>query len=186
MRNTAVNHAAVLSFEDKPVKQNQISLPDVLFAVAAVLLGVFVLIQAGAMSSTSTFARVPPNIFPLIVGIGLLIFGLVLLVNAMRGEKAEPASEEDADPDAPTNYLALGFIGTGLLVQILLMNTLGFVITASLMFASTAQGFRPTSSHTRLRAFGKDILIGVAISVIAYLGFTRGLGLQLPAGILPF
>jgi putative tricarboxylic transport membrane protein len=169
------------------VKQNpQISLPDVFFASAATLLGVFVLVQASAMSSTSTFARVPPNIFPIIVGVGLLIFGLVLLVNALRGEKAEPAGEEDADPNAPTNYLAVAFVGAGLLGQILLMNTLGFVITASLMFASTAQGFRPTSRSARLRAFGTDVLIGVVISVIAYLGFTRGLGLQLPAGILPF
>lgn len=168
------------------MKSNQISLPDVIFAITGVLLGIFVLVQAGGMSSTSTFARVPPNIFPLIVGAGLLLIGIWLLVNALRGEKAEPAGEEDADPNAPTNYLAIVFVAVGLLIQILFINLLGFVITSSLMFAGTAQGFRPIELQKRPRAFGMDFLIGLIVSVIAYIGFTRGLGIQLPAGVLPF
>jgi putative tricarboxylic transport membrane protein len=162
------------------------SLPDLGFACAGIVLAVFVLLQAGAMESTSTFAKVPPNIFPIMVGVGLLIVGVWLLVNALRGERAEPAAEEDADPDAPTNIVALGFVGGGLLLQILLINLLGFVLTSSLMFAATAQGFRSIETKARVRAFGTDMLIGVVLSVVAYLGFTRGLGLQLPAGILPF
>jgi putative tricarboxylic transport membrane protein len=168
------------------MKPNQISLADVIFAVFGVLLGIFVLIQAGSMSSTSTFARVPPNIFPVMVGIGLLGLSVWLLVNALRGEKAEPAGEEDADPNAPTNYMAIIFVAGGVLIQILLINVLGFVITSSLMFALTAQGFRPLEINLRLRAFGIDVLIGLVVSLIAYLGFTRGLGIQLPAGILGF
>jgi putative tricarboxylic transport membrane protein len=163
-----------------------VSPADVVFAVAGLLLSVFVLIQAGGMSSTSTFAKVPPNIFPWMIGIGLLIVGLLLLVGALRGDKAEPAGEEDADPNAPTNYLAIVFVAGGLLLQILFINLLGFIITSSLMFAGTAQGFRPLPISQRPRAFGIDFLIGAVVSIIAYLGFTRGLGIQLPAGLLPF
>ncbi len=168
------------------MKPTRISLPDVLFAVSGVALGVFVLLQANGMSSTSTFARVPPNIFPFIVGLGLTGMALLLLVNALRGDKAEPAAEEDADPNAATNYLAVIFVGGGLLLQILMVTSLGFILTSSLMFATTAQGFRPVALAARPRAFAIDFLIGAVVSVIAYLGFTRGLGLQLPAGILPF
>ncbi len=168
------------------MKPTRVSLPDVVFALAGVVLGIFVLLQANGMSSTSTFARVPPNIFPFIVGLGLTAMAILLLVNALRGDKAEPAAEEDADPNAATNYLAIVFVGGGLLVQILLIGFLGFVITSSLMFATTAQGFRPVALAARPRAFATDFLIGVVVSVIAYFGFTRGLGLQLPAGILPF
>jgi putative tricarboxylic transport membrane protein len=71
-------------------------------------------------------------------------------------------------------------------VQILLIGTLGFVLTSSLMFATTAQGFRPVEPQARLQAFWRDFLIGAVLSVVAYFGFTRGLGLELPAGILPF
>jgi putative tricarboxylic transport membrane protein len=162
------------------------SLPDVVFAASGIALALFVLVQAGGMESTSTFAKVPPNIFPIMVGAGLLVVGVWLLVNALRGERAEPAAEEDADPDAPTNFLALGFVAGGLLVQIVLIGVLGFVLTSSLMFATTAQGFRPIETQARVKAFGQDVLIGAVLSVVAYLGFTRGLGLQLPAGILPF
>ncbi len=163
-----------------------VSPADVIFAVAGILLSIFVLVQANGMSSTSTFAKVPPNIFPWMIGIGLLVAGLLLLVGALRGEKAEPAGEEDADPNAPTNYLAIVFVAGGLLTQILFINLLGFIITSSLMFAGTAQGFRPLPTNQRARAFGMDFLIGAVVSVIAYLGFTRGLGIQLPAGLLPF
>jgi putative tricarboxylic transport membrane protein len=162
------------------------SLPDVVFAVSGIALALFVLLQAGGMASTSTFAKVPPNIFPLMIGAGSLVVGVWLLINAVRGERAEPAAEEDADPDAPTNFVALGFVAGGLLVQILFIGVLGFVLTSSLMFATTAQGFRPIPPQARVRAFGQDVLIGALLSVVAYLGFTRGLGLQLPAGILPF
>jgi putative tricarboxylic transport membrane protein len=162
------------------------SLPDIGFACAGIVFALFVLLQAGGMASSSTFAKVPPNIFPIMVGVGLLIVGVWLFVNALRGERAEPAAEEDADPNAPTNLLALGFVGGGLLVQILFIGVLGFVLTSSLMFAAVAQGFRPIEPQARARAFGIDLLIGVALSLVAYLGFTRGLGLQLPAGILPF
>ncbi|MFN3267543.1 MAG: tripartite tricarboxylate transporter TctB family protein [Deinococcales bacterium] len=162
------------------------SLADVGFACAAILLAVFVLLQAGGMESSSTFAKVPPNIFPLIVGAGLLVVGVWLLYNALRGEKAEPAAEEDADPNAPTNYAAIAFVGGGFLIQILLINILGFVLTSSLLFASTAQGFRPLAPQARAKAFGWDFLIGIVLSLVTYLGFTRGLGLQLPAGILGF
>jgi putative tricarboxylic transport membrane protein len=162
------------------------SLPDVVFAASGIALALFVLLQAGGMESTSTFAKVPPNIFPLMVGGGLLVIGVWLFVNALRGERAESAAEEDADPDAPTNFTALAFVGGGLLVQILFIGVLGFVLTSSLMFATTAQGFRPVDPKARIRAFGQDALIGAILSVVAYLGFTRGLGLQLPAGILPF
>lgn len=162
------------------------SLPDVGFACATILLAVFVLLQAGGMASSSTFAKVPPNIFPLMVGAGLLLVGIWLFVNALRGEKAEPATEEDADPTAQTNYVAVAFVGGGLLVQILLINALGFVLTSSLLFATTAQGFRPVVPSARAKAFAWDFSIGAVLSLIAYFGFTRGLGLQLPAGILGF
>jgi putative tricarboxylic transport membrane protein len=168
------------------MKRTSISLPDVLFALSGVALGIFVLVTALGIENTSSYARVPPNLFPLIVGIGFIVVSAWLLLNAFRGDKAEPAGEEDADPNAPTNYAAIAWVSVGVLIEIILLNILGFVFASSFMFACVAQSFRHIPNTTRAKSFGIDFLIGLAVALISYIGFTKGLGISLPAGFLPF
>lgn len=168
------------------MKRTSISLPDVLFALSGVTLGIFVLVSALGIENTSSYARVPPNLFPLIVGIGFVVVSAWLLVNALRGDKAEPAGEEDADPNAPTNYAAIAWVSIGMLIEIILLNFLGFIFASSLMFACVAQSFRHISNTARVKSFGIDFLIGLAVALISYIGFTKGLGISLPTGFLRF
>jgi putative tricarboxylic transport membrane protein len=58
-----------------------------------------------------------------------------------------------------------------------LFEIAGFVPTAAILFFSVAFGFGS-------RRYLRDILIGVALSLVAYVGFVHALGLRLPAGIL--
>lgn len=163
-----------------------ISLPDLLFALSGLALGIFVLITAFGIENPSSYARVPANLFPMLIGAGFMVVSGLLLLGALRGDKAEPASEEDADPNAPTNYAAVAWIAGGVLIQIFLLNPIGFILSSSLMFTSVASGFRTLPSEARAKRLGIDFLIGTALSLVTYFGFTKGLGLNLPKGILPF
>ena len=53
----------------------------------------------------------------------------------------------------------------------------GFVIASSALFWVAARGF---GSRRPLR----DAVIAVALAVVVFLAFTRGLGLSLPLGVL--
>jgi putative tricarboxylic transport membrane protein len=53
----------------------------------------------------------------------------------------------------------------------------GFVIMAAVLFYAVAYSFGS-------RRYLRDGVIAVALAVIVYLGFTLGLHLQLPAGML--
>jgi putative tricarboxylic transport membrane protein len=159
------------------------SLPDVLFATGGALLGAFVLWQSLSLEVAPTYARVSPQFFPLIVGAGITLTSLWLLVNALRGDRAEPAVEEDSDPNAPVDWVAFALIGAGIALQILLMNPLGFIISSSLLFTLTARAFRLKQSFS-WGSLALDAAIAVALSGVAYVAFTSGLGLGLPVGKL--
>jgi putative tricarboxylic transport membrane protein len=59
----------------------------------------------------------------------------------------------------------------------LLMERAGFIIASALLYFCVAFGFGS-------RHYLRDAIIAVVLAVIVYLGFTRELDLQLPAGLL--
>jgi putative tricarboxylic transport membrane protein len=159
------------------------SLPDVLFALSGVSLGAFVLWQSLSLEVAPSYARVSPQFFPFIVGAGITVTSLWLLVNALRGERAQPAVEEDSDPTARVDWVAFALIGVGIALQILLMNPLGFILSSSVLFTLTARAFRLKQAFS-WGSLALDVVIAVALSGVAYIGFTSGLGLSLPVGML--
>ena len=66
-------------------------------------------------------------------------------------------------------------VGVGLLAFVVLLEPVGFIVAASVMFALVAGAFggRP-----------KAALVGVLFAVAVYVAFTRGLDLALPPGAL--
>ncbi|AFZ66827.1 tripartite tricarboxylate transporter TctB family protein [Deinococcus peraridilitoris] len=158
-------------------RERGISLGDLAVALGVVALGLFFLIETFSIEVNPGYARVGPRFFPLLVSFGLLGVGALLTIGALRGERATPAAEEDADPDAPTNWVSVGWISLGVLLTIALLSALGFILTSALLFWCVARGFH---SDKPLR----DLVIAALLSVIVYFVFTSGLGLTLPAGVL--
>lgn len=105
------------------------------------------------------------NAYPLAVGLGIL--GLGSLLVAGRGPK-EPVRG---------NRRALGLVALGALGDLLLMEPLGFVVASSVLFSLSARAFGS-------RSWLRDAIFGLALAVCAYVLFTRGLSLDLPAGRL--
>ena len=159
-----------------PVKA-ALSLPDLLVALGLTLLGVLLLIGTQRINDSGMNTVVGPRVFPTIVSVGLTLLGAVLTALALRGDRAEPAAEEDTDPDAPVNLAAAGIILGGFLVGAFLLLPLGFVFGTAIMYFSVAFAFGE-------RRFGLMLLVSLLVAFVTYELFTRGLGLTLPPGIL--
>ena len=74
--------------------------------------------------------------------------------------------------DSPVGLLTLA-----LMAYLVLLVPAGFVIASTVLFAGAA--FAMGSRRTL-----RDIAVGAVMATVLYLGFTRGLDLRLPAGVL--
>jgi len=153
-----------------------VSLPDLLVALGVTLLGAALLLGSFQIPFGIN-AVVGPRVFPLIVGGGLTALGALLTLGVLHGGRAEPAAEEDTDPDAPVNLVAPGAILGGFLLGATLLPTLGFVLGTAIMYVSVAFALGE-------RRWGLMLGVALGLAVLTYEVFTRGLGLTLPPGVL--
>ena len=115
----------------------------------------------------------PPGKYPLFVLGGLLLFGVVAVVPAIR------ARPRETGPPTARGWRSVGLVAAGGVLDVLFAERLGFIIASAVLFWLVARAFderRPI----------RDALFAVAISVGAYLLFGRVLDLPLPAGVLAF
>lgn len=120
------------------------------------------------------YSKVGPTIFPYMVAAVLLVLGILLVLQAVQGQWGE--TDADAD-EAPPDLRALGWLGAGLIVNVALIDFLGFIIASTIMFVCTCRAFGS-------RALLRDVIVAVVLALIAYLGFDKLLGISIGAGIL--
>lgn len=140
--------------------------------LALAIMGALWLNGARSISSTTNYIGLGPAAIVLAVGLGLTVLGILLILQALRGEFAAVADEAEAPPSHPAFLLALA----GVAVPLLTMRWLGFPLTAMLAFALVTHAFGS-------RRTGLDLVIGFALGSAAWLGFSR-LGISL-GGFLP-
>jgi len=156
-------------------------------AQLALSLGTLVL-GAGAAAVTAQlpseggYAGIGPNFIPAFVSGGLVLLGLCLLIDAVRGGwKQMPAPTRIADGgDGSEHAFHVGgftWVTAGLFAHMVLIGWAGFVIAGTVLFGCVARGFGSTRPV-------RDALIGLVIAVAVYLFFTRLLNVGLPAGWL--
>lgn len=144
---------------------------ELAFALLLVALALLSLWQTLAIPVSPIYARVGPTAFPWIASVGLLVFSVVLLLQALRGGFPSVDRQKAAD------WRSLGWVGAGLAANAVLITSLGFVFAAVALFACTARGF---GSERPMR----DALIGAVVGLAAFLGFARLLGVNIGAGVL--
>ncbi|THJ65858.1 tripartite tricarboxylate transporter TctB family protein [Arthrobacter echini] len=146
-------------------------------AAVVILLGAaVVLIDAIRISISGGFGPQQPGFFPLIVGIGLVGFGVAFLVRStLKPDRAlvEQADEEHRD----THWRTLWTVVVALLVYVAVLDPLGYIIATSIFFVGIA---RVAGSRRLIR----DVIIAVLFSAAVYFGFTELLGVRLPDGLL--
>ena len=155
-------------------------LANLALAIGIVLLGVLVIWKTGDIRLTPVNSQVGPRVIPYIVGGGLVFTGLWLAIDVLRGNLPAPEAGEDAediDVSLPTDWVTVGIVSAALLVYYLLIERAGFIIASALLFVIAAYGMGS-------RKIMRDLVIGVLLSIGAYVLFTEGLSIRLPQGWL--
>jgi putative tricarboxylic transport membrane protein len=147
-----------------------------IFAGVLVLLAGVVLVEAFRVRQSRGFQVLGPRAFPVAVGVGLLVLGVLLVLRTTLRpdeELALKAGEEEAATHWPTVGLALA----GLLAYALALDPLGYIVATGAFVPVEA---RIMGSRRPVR----DLLVALPVATAIFFFFTEFLGVRLPAGLL--
>jgi putative tricarboxylic transport membrane protein len=133
-------------------------------------LGAFIAIETSRFEVGPSHAAVGPRLFPFLIAAGLIVVGFALLRQGLFGHIAHEGGFE-------LDWPPVALVSAGLIAQMLLLELAGWIIATTILFVAVARAF---GSRRPLL----DIAIGVALTGIAFLVFTYGLGLNLPSGFI--
>ena len=131
-------------------------------------LGLFVAIETSLMEVAASNAAIGPRLFPFLIAFGLLAVGVAVLWQAFFGHIAHERGFE-------LDWLAVALVSGGLLLQMFLVESLGWIIATTLLFLAATLAFRE-------RRVLISIAIGLVLTCLTYWVFNYGLGLSLPIG----
>jgi putative tricarboxylic transport membrane protein len=152
---------------------------DWVIAVAILGIGVVVLLDGVHQVASTSASGVGAGFVPKVVGVLLIALSLALMVQVARGSLGQP-DEAEGDVDVrSTRWVPLAVCVAAAVVFIVGVEPLGYVIVSSLVFWLTAWALGA-------RHVVHTAVIGVVLSVVIYLSFTRLLDISLPAGVLGF
>ncbi len=134
--------------------------------------------------------QIGPNVFPMVVGIGLMLCGAMIALGVGRSFEEEVELVPEPEPTAPGSEAEepLGRAGWAhgllalvppalLLFYVFAVDRLGFAITAAAMIFTTAL------------ALGARLRLAIPLALLAplfvHLVFSKLLRVPLPAGLLP-
>ena len=147
-----------------------------LLAAALLVVGVYTIIDARGLN-VGFGDPVGPRVFPYLIGAGMIVLAVLLAVATARGDVAQGEAGEDIDLTTPPDWLTVGKLVGIFVLNLLLVNLLGWAITGALLFAGSAWAL---GSRTPLR----DVIAGAVLSVSSWYFFYVVLGVPLTPGVL--
>jgi putative tricarboxylic transport membrane protein len=162
--------------EEKTVETPTIDRAQYALAAVLALVGIYTIIDARGLN-VGFGDPVGPRVFPYVIGTAMIVLAVLLAVATARGDVPQAEEGEDVDLSTPPDWLTVGKLVGILLLNILLVNVLGWAVTGGLLFAGCAWAL---GSRTLLR----DVIVGVVMAVASWYFFYSGLGVPLSPGIL--
>jgi putative tricarboxylic transport membrane protein len=147
-----------------------------LAAVAVIALGLLALVGATQVGPGAGYVAVSPSVMPVVIGFGLVALGVLLLLRATVRPDLDLARHVAAEA-ALTDWRTTGLVLVALVAYALTLGPLGYVL-ATTWFIPTVARILGSSRPVR------DVVIGVLLGIVVYIGFTQFLGVRLPAGLL--
>ncbi|GAA1671263.1 tripartite tricarboxylate transporter TctB family protein [Nonomuraea maheshkhaliensis] len=151
--------------------------PELGLAIVVLVLGVLVVVGTLDVSAAASQLGIGPRFFPMLVGGAMVLIGLFYVADVLRGGHGDPEESEDVDVEAPTDWRGVGLVSGIFLAFAALLNVLGWIIGASLLFFALSLAL---GTEHKSRA----AVVAVVMGVTTYLLFVKGLGVTLPGGPL--
>ncbi len=126
--------------------------------------------ETNAIPSNAIYAQVGPKVIPWIATGMLAVLGVLLTLEGLRGGWQH-------EEQGALNSRGIGILLLGLFLNVVLISTAGFIIASTVLFLATALAFGSSN-------IARDGAIGLALAVIAYVGFDRVLGYKIGSGII--
>jgi len=148
-----------------------------LAAIFLLGVGVIALTQSFQIRQGVGYVVVGPRLFPVIISTGLFIFTLLFLIRTTPLWADTDLAEESAVEEAATHWVTVFLVIFALIVYAVTLGPLGYPLSTALFFPAVS---RIMGSRKLVR----DTLVGMGLGLVIYIGFTRFLGVRLPAGLL--
>jgi putative tricarboxylic transport membrane protein len=150
---------------------------ELAFAGSLLLLGVIVLVDTKNMVVPPGSGSVGPQVFPTIIGIFIMAVALFLIVDILRGNYGQPEGTEFGEIESKTDFKTLGMVSASILTYPFLIERAGFVIASTVVFFGVGFAYGA-------RQLIRNLIISLTFALIVYVTFTKGLSVELPAGLL--
>ena len=139
--------------------------------VSVVAISAVLAVGASRFPAEMGFVIMGAYVYPYAVAAFLGVVGALMSYQAVTGGFRN--LEAGSDKTEPGGKLGATWVTGGLLGVAVLINLIGFVLSAALLFACAARGF---GSRRPVR----DLAIGIALTLPIYWLFNTGLGVSLP------
>lgn len=145
------------------------------------ILAVALVIAIGAwgIPSEAGYAGVGPDFLPWVVAAVLAVAGLVLLHEVRTGGMRNMAPPSGAEKGDIPGFV---WVSAGLLLNALLLTSIGFILSCSLCFVLAVQGLRSAEGKAdrSLKRLVLDAATGFLIAAPVFWMFTKLLAINLP------
>lgn len=148
-----------------------------LTAIVVLGIGVVALSQALTIREGAGYSVVGPRFFPIIISLGLLLWGVAFLIRTTPLAPDADLAEQAAVEEAATHWATVLTIMAMLVIYVFALGPLGYPLATALFFPAVARIMGSRNSF-------RDLVIGILLGLIIYIAFTRFLGVRLPAGVL--
>jgi putative tricarboxylic transport membrane protein len=139
-------------------------------------LGLLAIVGATQVGSGAGYVAVSPAVMPAVVGGGLVALGTVLLLRATVRPDLDLARHITAEA-AVTDWRTTSLTLAALVGYAFTLGVLGYVLATTWFIPVVG---RILGSRRPVR----DLVVGVVLGIVVYIGFTQFLGVRLPAGLL--
>lgn len=141
--------------------------------VGVIAIGLILVIGALRFPPEMGFVILGAHVYPSAVALFLAGVGVVLSYQAITGGFRNLSDGNEAGGTVDNGKSGAAWVTAGIVSIALLINVVGFVLAAALLFVCAARGF---GSRQPLR----DLAIGIALTLPIYWLFNTGLGVALP------